>query len=223
MIVTLVSGGMDSYIGTLMMGDTKEVVKLHFDHGNRANKIQSSLVKKQFPDVVISRIFNFKTIEEITSEIPNRNIHFVAAALQYGDTVALHGHKTSRFPDNTIKFRMNASSLLSISSGHPVSVFSPIEHLTKEELVEWYINDYKGEIEDLIEKTSSCFKGKHFCGECWHCFSFYCCLFPYLDRTTSPPVFSNKEIVQTYYEKAKCREFDNKRNRIIMQIAEKLL
>jgi len=223
MIISLVSGGMDSFVGTKMLDHQfpdEEIIPLYFDHHSKPSKIESALVKKQYGTrLQTSGIFSFKKIEEESSFIHGRNLHFLTAASRYSNKIALHGHKTSSFLDNTAKFRMNAASVLSIMKGEGVTIISPIAELTKEEIVDHYVNNL-GDIDDLVDLTSSCSEGKHFCGKCWHCFSFYCCLWKHLDKATEPPVFTNKEIVLQYYEKAKAGEFDRRRRNVIARIYE---
>lgn len=227
-IVSLVSGGMDSYIGTLLLKETNpddNIIPLYFNHKSKPSKMETELVKKQFgKDLIISNIFNFKTIEnKETSEIHGRNLHFVAAASYYADKIALHGHKTSNFRDNTSKFRLNLTSVISLMLNRHVSVFSPIEHLTKENVLQTYIEDLNGDIEFILKTTTSCSEGKRFCGECWHCFSFYCCIWDYIQDLSNAPIYTNTYLIETYLTRAEHGAFDGKRTRIIKEIAKELL
>jgi len=202
--VALVSGGMDSYVGTLLLERQlkTKINKIYIDYGGKCCAMEKFYVMRQFPDVEIVKAFSFLNGTETGDGafMYARNLYFALYASRLHKEVVLFGHKNSEFADNTISGRLQMSALLSTLKQDTVTIYSPIEQLEKEEVVDAYIEIICPDISILFMQTLSCTEGKHYCGKCVNCFYFYCALFSHLPQMCDIS-FYNMDIIEKYYNK----------------------
>ena len=182
--VILYSGGMDSHIGAFFLqqqGDWELLyVNLCLPY---SDKELTHIAKRQRIQSVT--IWDGIPLLQRGDHIPQRNVLLCTRAMvAYGNDVsaiALCSVADDVYSDNSVPFHRAMSSLLSLTAGHPVRVFSPLRTgidnqahnensplLTKEQAVAEYLK-YGGDPETL-KQTVSCYSGEHtICGECTAC------------------------------------------------------
>lgn len=245
--VLLYSGGMDSAIGRLYLNDRyynkskeRELLSLYINYKGSACEKEKKIVKNLDPAVkIIDNVLNLSGKEGGAHNLLfGRNLYFCILAAELTDKyIYLLGLKNSVMPDNTPYFFKKASAVLSEIKGKEIVVCSPfvdkpVDSLfyfygrTKEEVVDWYIQQNYSLLK-LLEGTSSCFYDEHmFCGQCLSCFYFYCAVYKYIKKQFNPIFdkwknrFINKELVKQELKKARAGIYFSSRAEAIEMIAK---
>jgi 7-cyano-7-deazaguanine synthase len=186
-IVTLVSGGLDSTLMSLMVKEEKvEQFPLFIDYGQICKDQElkaciNNFKKWNLPAPVIANIDGYgKLISSGLTDIrknvnedaflPGRNLLFllVGSAYAYQNNcsavaIALLSEKNCIFPDQTRVFANLAQELISLALGQDIKVITPLIKLSKSEVIQ--IASKKG-----ISNTYSCHLGTEKpCGKCVSC------------------------------------------------------
>jgi len=195
MNIILFSGGIDSTIGLWLLEEGTELdwQPVYFDLNSRyawkelahINVINLAARRLGFPEVqVISDLIDVSVQLEIEADyVPQRNTLLCAASQAvYGDAIeriALCSVADDVYRDNDGSFHQAMSNLLTVTSGHPVQVFTPLREgningdyghrmLTKNEAVERYL-ELGGDARDLRAAVSCYHAGEVHCGRCKAC------------------------------------------------------
>lgn len=195
--VMLYSGGMDSYIGAMFLkaqNKDRQIVPMYVNYKEPlcAKELTMALFqrrdvaknKEEAQFLIRSDEFNFNGKSEGAFNVLfGRNLHFcLLAAPHTNKYIYLFGTKDGLIADNNLTFYEKASDILSHIKGEEVIVTSPFYHLTKAEIVDWYVEQNgQDAIVKLVTQTSSCISPNHlFCGKCSGCFNFFCAVYKYL-------------------------------------------
>jgi 7-cyano-7-deazaguanine synthase len=186
-IVTLVSGGLDSSLMSLLAYEEGlELFPLYIDYGQicKTKELEACLrfhTKYGLPKPEIMNLNGFgKTVPsgltnpnlDIKEEafLPGRNLMFLVAGSAYAyhrkaDAVAigLLSEKYSLFPDQTLGFINTAENVMRVALGRNIKILTPLIQFTKKNVID--LAGKKG-----ISNTYSCHSGtdKH-CGKCISC------------------------------------------------------
>jgi len=183
MKVVLYTGGLDSFIGLWLLEehspDNWEPV--YFDLHTQYSWKELAAVRRSGIRIVKDMI-DVRQLESEKDYIPQRNaLLCIAAQAVYDDAltdIALCSVADDVYADNTIAFHLAMSRLLTQTTGHEVSVFSPLQMednifgihplMTKAEAVERYL--YLGGSAEGLRKTVSCYDAVEIaCGRCEAC------------------------------------------------------
>jgi len=169
-MILLYSGGLDSYIAWEFL---KRPKTLYVDLGHRYAALERNAIRKTIPETIIEkRRVYLGDVEEEDAHIPMRNAFLVLAAALYDAEIALVVQKGEMdIPDRSPEFFAQMSQLLRTLRGREGRVFTPFPHLTKTQMVKWYVE--QGLDPEALKRTWSCYKAappeKH-CGRCSACF-----------------------------------------------------
>lgn len=163
--VILYSGGMDSYIlGTMF----PQAARVYFNLGTRYAAKELSCLPQ---GVIVDHSLDLRELERPDSVVEFRNLLLAAlAAARYGTRVMLGATAGDLNVDNQPAFAEAASRLLTLLADPPrtVELALPIKHLTKCELVAYYIA--AGNSAEALCKTVSCYhQTLMYCGRCKSC------------------------------------------------------
>lgn len=200
--VLLFSGGLDSFIAYHWYKSSLiDVTPIYIDYNGKYCKKEMKSIRELIPETeIIEHVFNFSQ-KEIGEKcyIPNRNIYLASIAAEYGSTVILGGLKDDNVGDKSERFCHHLSETLSCSIGERIRVTSPFWNMEKVEIIDWFLNDFKGSKESLL-KTVSCYAEKeHYCGKCPSCFRKACALnyngfnLPFYNLDLASYYFLNKD------------------------------
>jgi len=199
-LVVLLSGGIDSMVGALYalkQYEYSSITLLFVDYGSPYNACEricaasvAAYVKRLYP----SRNVNLQTrsLDVVLDEkkfgkgylIPARNALLSSLAILYGDKVWLSTNWRLERPTDDINagacdkapyFFATMSEMLSRQYKTPISVTSPIFHMTKAQTIQWLIDAFPTAYVDLLHITTSCYSpslvdGKvRSCGACYGC------------------------------------------------------
>ena len=171
--VLLYSGGMDSWLIDKLW---KPDVKLFFDIGTPNCQQELERVKKR-NDVEIIK-FPLAQFEQPQNNyyLPLRNLHFVAYAAHYGDTICLGATGSSTHKDkndvfgnlceNAINYLLSEDS----TRTEPVKIVMPYRGKSKTEILAEYLMQ-GGDIEECYNATFSCYNPTHDGKPCMNCTS----------------------------------------------------
>lgn len=223
--ILLFSGGIDSYIAYWYLCTHKKeklpITPIYFDYNGIACKREQQTAHSLLSSTqVIKRVFNLdlQQSHDAHSTLFGRNLYFCTYAAQLTKQyIYLCGLKNSAMLDNTPNFYKTASSVLSQISGKVITVQSPFLYMEKEEIVQWFLHEYKGNINSLLETTSCYHPTKHYCGECLNCFYLYCSLY----RHTNKLDFTNLNILKDELLAVKLHKRAKYRAASIMDLAQK--
>jgi 7-cyano-7-deazaguanine synthase in queuosine biosynthesis len=211
MEILLYSGGLDSYIAWWYLGRPKT---LYCRLGHRYEAKELEAVRRTIPETVIDdTLINLgRNWEEEDANIPARNLFLVLVAGMYGaDKVWLVVQEGEmEIPDRSERFFEMATEVCSFLLGREVEVDTPFRHMTKVEMVGWYLKQGLP-VEELL-KTRSCYSGgEKPCGECGACFRRIMALkLNGLDEEMEVKIESSK-IGKEYYRKWKEGKYTGKR------------
>jgi len=211
MEILLYSGGLDSYIAWWYLGRPKT---LYCRLGHRYEAKELEAVRRTIPETVIDdTLINLgRNWEEEDANIPARNLFLVLVAGMYGaDKVWLVVQEGEmEIPDRSERFFEMAIEVCSFLLGKKVEVDTPFRHMTKVEMVGWYLKQGLP-VEELL-KTRSCYSGgEKPCGECGACFRRIMALkLNGLDEEMEVKIESSK-IGKEYYRKWKEGKYTGKR------------
>lgn len=178
MNVILYTGGLDSYIGLFLLNSTSKEKwqPLYFNLDIPYSHKELKVVRKVDGINIVSGLLNMRYIARQHDYIPQRNTLLCAAAQSvYGDTVeriALCSVADDVYADNSEQFHSQMTELLSLTTGHDVKVFSPLEDteglMSKREAAKDYLN--KGGRPEALLNTVHCYHPtKIECGKCRAC------------------------------------------------------
>lgn len=198
----LFSAGIDSFIAYFfiknIIGDDCDL--LYYDLGTNYTAEEKVAAERLFPgrvNYIEDLCYLGKEEQGENATVPNRNIIMATHAVSsFGyEKVYIAGLKDDNALDKTEFVFNDLSKLLSMSTGKHIVVTSPFWDYTKHYIVDWYINDFNGNVKLL--QTFSCYTpvdGKE-CNNCKACFrkSTVLCSAAKIQRP-----FFNKAIVSGY-------------------------
>ena len=166
-MILLFSGGLDSYIAWHYLNKPKT---LYVDLGHRYAAHEIEMVQKLLPDTAIDTRLNLAQFEERDANIRLRNCFLVMVASYYDKDVVLVVQKGElNIPDRSVKFFNFYSDFLTDMWEQRVTVSTPFFHMTKTEMVRWYLDE--GLDPDVLLSTRSCYSpDDNPCGNCAACF-----------------------------------------------------
>lgn len=175
--ITLLSGGLDSTVATLMAMETVDIkLALTFDYSQRAAKreIETSVLfckSYNIPHEVIELPW-LKKISGPAVWIPNRNAVFVNIAASFAEAnnyqaiiTGFNAEEAVTFPDNSTEFIKRTNEVLKLSTLNKPKIISPTSEMMKKDIVR----------EGLKLKLNpgliwSCYEGgEKMCGKCESC------------------------------------------------------
>ena len=211
-MILLFSGGIDSHIAYHWL---EKPPTLYFNLHTPYSEKEMRVIKELIPDTIIEDCINLGTRQSgEKAYIPYRNLHLALLANKYSDKIVIAGLKDDMVDDKNKDVFAKWSFLMTTMTGRIIEVASPFWHRTKEDIVDWYINDYGGERRDLL-KTISCYSEEdtNYCGRCPACFRKWCVL---VDNGIRLP-FHNKKLSKEYYDRARNNYYLGERNRSIIR------
>lgn len=166
-MILLYSGGLDSYIGWHYLDKPKT---LYFKIGHRYQEYELEAIKNTIPDTILEDCLQLGKWEEEDANIPMRNAFFFMLASYYDDNISLIVQKGEMaIPDRSPEFFEKEGGRLSFLHEKRKRISSPFFHMTKTEMVTWYLKQGLPK-EDLL-KTRSCYSNfDQPCGQCSACF-----------------------------------------------------
>jgi len=172
-MVLLYSGGLDSYIAWEWLKRPKTI---YGALSHRYQDFELRAVRETIPSTVIDDSLFLKYWEEDDANIPMRNALLLMSAAQRFkelnplDLVLVVQRGEMTIPDRTETFFNTMGTLLSTLNKRMIWVTSPFFHLTKTQMVEWYVKT--GFSIPALLSTRSCFNGSEYkpCGACSACF-----------------------------------------------------
>ena len=189
-VVTLVSGGLDSSLITVLAKEEGlEQFPLFVDYGQRArdkelDACRRVLARLRLPAPEVANLAGFGSIirsglTDVTLDVvddaftPGRNMLFLLVAASYAHqcgadavSIGLLHEDTSLFPDQTKAFLADAQAVIRSCMGRDIRVIAPLSNFHKIEVVELALE--KG-----IFGTYSCHLGlEEACGVCIACKEF---------------------------------------------------
>ncbi len=178
--VLLFSGGMDS----LILSKLFEVdILLYFIHENRYQELELESIRRLIGIGAIAEerirycsIFNFQSLERDDAIIPGRNLYFILAAANYGETIYLGSVDGDRTLDKSVDFFERCETMMNYlyqdqhwCKGREFRIYSPIKSFTKTELVREYLK--QGFDPHALYMSMSCYNSNTKpCGWCKPCF-----------------------------------------------------
>lgn len=176
--ILLFSGGLDSFIAWYYL-NKPECLYINAKHryAEKELKAVTKLSEVTGMKLYIDNSLDLSKWEKPDAEIPLRNLLFAEIASLYGaDKIWLitqKGETENPSNDRSPEFCKRASNILSVQHGKEITVDSPFWHLTKQQMVKWYL-EQNVPISFLYE-TVSCFSDltqelNTHCGECSSCF-----------------------------------------------------
>lgn len=172
--VLLFSGGLDSYLVHRLF---KPEVLLYVGCNHKYQDREEKAIKDLKLDKVVKRdlSLDLQRWERTDAIIPLRNMLFAAVASRYGDTIWMGSLRGEINWDKTDEFYWLTSAAMSHcynasywSEGRVIKVESPVQHLTKAQLIARAIKE--GINPKDWSKTVSCYDSRGFCGQCSSCF-----------------------------------------------------
>jgi hypothetical protein len=163
----LLLSGLDSYIAWHFEGQPQT---LYCALGHRYQSKEEQWISELVPSTIREHTLNLGLWEEPDAYIPMRNAFLVMVAAKYSDHIILTVQKGElSLPDRSPPFMHFASGLTSYLNDRNISITSPFLHMTKTEMVRWYL-DQGLPVANLL-KTVSCYSGEDKpCGRCNACF-----------------------------------------------------
>jgi 7-cyano-7-deazaguanine synthase len=212
-MILLFSGGIDSFVAYHYLGRPQTV---YFDLGTPYTQKEIKVIQELIPETIIDNSLNLgsRQIGE-KAYVPFRNLYLAMLAVKYDDTIVIAGVKDDDVSDKNEPIFEKFSELLSELEGREINVISPFWGMTKEDVVEWYLENHPND--DLLLKTVSCYSKEdtNYCGMCPSCLRKYFAL-----RANNIDIpFHNDILMREYYNKAKVDYYIPERNKnIIAQV-----
>jgi len=210
-MILLFSGGIDSYVAYHYLNKPST---LYCNLHTRYTEKELKTVKKLIPSTIIDSSLDLRSREPESAIIPYRNLYLALLANHYSDTIVIVGLKDDVAEDKNPTAFKNISALMTSLSKRPIRVMSPFWHLTKAEIVEWFLKN-GGTKEQLLD-TVSCYSSqdKIFCGKCTACFRKWCAL---RANNIYDLEFTNDALMKDYYHRAlEGCHYDRSRNQNII-------
>lgn len=215
-MVLLFSGGIDSFCAYHYLDKPQTV---YFDLKTPYTQKEIKVIKKLIPETIIDNSLNLgsRQIGE-KAYVPFRNLYLAMLAVKYDDTVVIAGVKDDDVSDKNEPIFEKFSELLSELEGREINVISPFWGMTKEHVIEWYLEEHSPD--DLL-KTVSCYsiEDTNYCGMCPSCFRKWCAL----KANNINLDFHNKVLMENYYNKALNNHYIPERNELIIKLTKEYL
>jgi 7-cyano-7-deazaguanine synthase len=198
-MILLFSGGVDSYIAWHYL---KKPQTVYFNLQTRYSHKELVHVRNLIPSTIIEDCLDMSSREvEETAYVPFRNLHLALLAAHHAETVVIAGLKDDKVSDkNERAFQIMSETMNHLDPGKKFRVVSPFWNKTKEQIIQWYIKTYQGDI-DSLKGTLSCYSEEllPFCGKCAACFRKWCAF-----RANDIPIpeFTNSVLMKEYYRRA---------------------
>ena len=213
-MVLLYSGGLDSYIAWEWLKRPKTI---YGAIGHRYQDYELHAISKTIPNTLVDHSLNLKCWEEPDANIPMRNaLLLMTAAQQFKhlnplDLVLVVQRGEMTIPDRTQGFFSSMGTLLTNLNERIIWVTSPFFHLTKTQMVEWYVQS--GFPVDALLKTRSCFNGNRYkpCGACGACFRRWVAFTNNGIEEEHVNDITKWSGIQTYINKMRAGEYDELR------------
>lgn len=166
--VFLVSGGVDSTIGSFLNPNAKPVF---VDYGQQYSEIESNTASSIFGKKLNKIIINPSNNLPYETFIPCRNLMLstLVATRYYPDVIWMAGLEDDNVVDKNIYAFADISNLISKYANKTIEVKSPFWEMTKGEIVEQFLNK-NNNAKEILYKTVSCYSPQGNCGECDACF-----------------------------------------------------
>ena len=163
--VLLYSGGIDSFLARYYLKTKFNIdpYLVYYCVRCRYSREELEFIIGQLgSDIVIDTTFNFGDIEEESSFIPNRNLHFAMhAAAKYNKKVYIGGTASDRVSDNNEEMMDTLTYVVNRSlSCEDIHITSPFWNSHKCQLAENYVSEHDDKINavlDLAFDTFSCY------------------------------------------------------------------
>ena len=207
-MILLFSGGMDSYIGWHYLSKPNT---LYVDLGHRYAPHEVDMVKKLIPDTIIDTRLNLAEWEERDANIPLRNAFLIMIASMYDkDVVLVVQRGEMNIPDRSVYFFNNFGEWLSYLWNDKRSISTPFFHMTKTQMVEWYLK--MGLPKETLLSTRSCYSPYELpCGDCAACFRRWVAFINNgIQETYTNPITKYSGIPE-YINKMKLKKYDRLR------------
>ena len=207
-MILLFSGGLDSWIAYHYLDKPKT---LYCDLGHRYAAHELEMVERLIPNTIIDIRLNLADWEEKDANIPLRNAFLIMIASKYDrDVVLVVQRGEMNIPDRSVHFFNQFGEWLSFLWQDKSTISTPFFHMTKTQMVEWYLS--KGLPKDELLSTRSCYSpGDLPCGACAACFRRWVAFTNNdLSEEYANPIIEYSEI-PNYIEKMKLRKYDRLR------------
>lgn len=211
-MILLFSGGIDSLIAYHYLGKPQT---LYFHLNTKYSAKELMVVKKLIPSTIVETCIDFKSREvEGSAFVPYRNLHLALMAAHYSSDIAIAGVRDDKVSDKSEEAFLKFSSIMTYLSDRAITVFSPFWHLTKAEVVKWFL-DNGGTKEELLS-TISCYSDttEKECHACKACFRKWCAL---RENGIYDFEFNNDPLLWEYFDKAMGGHYEPKRNASIIK------
>lgn len=215
-MILLFSGGIDSFVAYHYLGKPKTV---YFNLGTPYTGKEIKVITQLIPETIIDHSLNLSSRQiGQNAYIPFRNLYLAMLASKYDNDIVIAGVKDDDVSDKNEQVFEKFSILLSELEGGPITVTSPFWGMTKEQVVNWYLQNHPAE--DLF-KTVSCYseEATTYCGKCPSCFRKWCAL--RANKLVIP--FYNKPLMREYYQKALDGHYIPERNKLIIKLLKEYL
>lgn len=166
--IILYSGGMDSLIMSRMYEDAE---RLYVALGTRYAEKE---IARLPPEVLVDRRLYLGDRERSDAIVPDRNLFLVMIAAMRGDDILLGATAGDLSHDKNATWAVKTSDLLNYmrsdhhSDGKTVSVHLPIKHLSKGDLVAWWLSN-NWSVYPLLDSVSCYSELPGQCGVCKSC------------------------------------------------------
>ena len=207
-MILLFSGGMDSFVAYHYLNKPKT---LYVDLGHRYMTHEVDMVKKLIPKTIIDTRLNLADWEQKDANIPLRNAFLIMIASKYDrDVVLVVQRGEMNIPDRSVYFFNNFGEWLTFLWGDKRSISTPFFHMTKTQMVEWYLK-MDLSIKELIS-TRSCYSpGELPCGNCAACFRRWVAFINNDLHEEYENSITKYSGIENYIEKMKLRKYDKLR------------
>ncbi len=211
--ILLFSGGIDSYVAWHYLDKPQTV---YFDIGSKYSEKEVEFVSALIPSTIIDRsLFLGDTEQEDSAYIPFRNLFFALLGAKYADTIIIAGLKDDMVSDKNEDIFKEFSMLMTTLESRKLKVVSPFWHLTKSQVVKWFMDnvDWSGH---MLLNTISCYSGEVYCGKCPACFRKWCALKD--NNIDGLDYFYNNNLLEEYYNAAVAGKYVKERNETILKV-----
>lgn len=214
-VILLYSGGIDSYVAWHYLGKPQT---LYFDLNTRYSKKEKEVVRDMIPSTIIDNSLSFSEREHgENAYVPFRNLLLAAQANHYSDTIYIAGVADDNVSDKSEEAFLMFSNVLSLLEGRRINVKSPFWHLSKNEVVHWFLHNVQASADKLVRGISCYSTEKNtYCGKCPSCFRKWCALYVNGVKLS----FNNSTLMDAYYLKASKEMYTRDRNKSIIQAVD---
>jgi len=211
-MILLFSGGIDSYVAWHYLYNPQTV---YFDLNTPYSEKEKRVVKKLIPSTIIESVIDFSTRQKGDHAfVPYRNLHLALLANEYADHIVIAGLKDDMVNDKNQTVFRQFSYLMSDMTKRKIIVMSPFWHMTKEQVVGWFLEN--GGTKEQLLSTISCYTKtkKKYCGKCPACFRKWCAL---RANGIDDLPFHNIPLMLEYKDKAEKGVYIPERNKTILK------